>query len=100
MIHQDFDRVEARQPVAQGNRCSSRPALPTVSRTPLERSLALAVEAHFPAMTRAPERRRPQCQYQKRRQLSSDASYAAAGLLPQEADPASAWSHWTAQVPD
>ena len=91
--------MEARQPVAQGNRFS-RPALPTVSRTALERSLALAVEAHFPAMTRAPKRRRPQCQYQKRRQLSSDASYAAAGLLPQEADPASAWSYWTDQVLD
>ena len=35
LIHQDFDQVEARQPVARENRFS-RPALPTVSRTPLE----------------------------------------------------------------
>src|SRR5215470_9380894 len=62
--------------------------------------MALAVEAHFLAMTSAPERRRPQCQYQKRRQLSSDASYAAAGLSPQDADPVSAWSYWTDQVLD
>jgi len=99
LIHLDFGQVEAWQPAAQKNRFS-RPAPPTVSGAARARSLALAVEARFPAMTRAPERRQPRCQYQERRQLSSDASYAAAGLLQQEANPAWPWSYWNDQVLD
>jgi len=99
LIHLDFGQVEARQSAAQENRFSL-PTPTTVSGAARERSPALVVEARFLAMTRAPERRQSPCQYLKRRQLSSDASYAAAGLLPQEADPASPWSYWTDQVLD
>ena len=79
-------------------RSAFRPtAPPTVSGAARERSVAL-VEARFRSMTRAPERRQPQCQCQKRRQLSLDAPYAAAGVLTQEAGLAGPRSYLTDKV--
>lgn len=98
-MHLDSGQMLGWQPAAQEKHFSPA-ALPPISVAARERSLALAAEAHCRSTTRAPERRRPRCQCQKRRQLSLNASYAAAGLLPQEADPAWRWSYWTDKVRD
>ena len=97
LIQLDSGRGEAWRPAAQEKR-SSPAALLTVSGAARERSVALVVEARFRSMTRAPERRQPQCQCQKKRQLSLNASYAAANFLPQEAGLAWPWSYLTDQV--
>jgi hypothetical protein len=91
LIHLDSDQMDAWQPAAQKKRLSPA-ALPILPGAAPERPLPLAVKARFRSMKRGPERRQPRWQCQNRRQPSSDASHAAAGLLRQEADPAWPWS--------
>ena len=99
LIHLDSGQGKARQPAAEKTRFSPA-APPTVPGPARERSLAFAAAARFRSTTRAPERRQPRSQCQQRLQLRSDASYAAAGLLPQEVDPTGPWSYWNDQVLD